>query len=134
MALTSRDVKACLFPRYRTRLDHQFGAEAAGYGRDLHRTDDHAVFGSPLGQTATGEREYTVCVDGLAPTARPLTALETAAAVANGSAILDRALQRHVDFPAVYRAYCRNPGAHGGAASPTFLSRRPTAPTRWPSG
>src|SRR3954471_19516501 len=99
MALTSRDVKACLFPRYRTRLDHQFGAEAAGYGRDLHRTDDHAGFRSPLGQTATGEREYTVCVGRLA--------------VANGSAFLDRALQRHVDFPAAYQAYCRNPGAHG---------------------
>lgn len=48
-------------------------------------------------------------------TAKPLTALETAAAVPDGSVFLDRALQRHVRFEPVYRAYCRNLGARGSA-------------------
>ncbi len=61
------------------------------------------------------DRRDVACVDGLALTARPLTVLETAAAVVDGSAFLDRALQRHVDFPAVYAAYCRNLGAYRGA-------------------
>ncbi|MGQ0572609.1 MAG: DUF559 domain-containing protein [Pseudonocardia sp.] len=42
-----------------------------------------------------------------------LAALETAATVPEGSVFLDRALQRHVRFPSVYRAYCRNVGARG---------------------
>ena len=50
---------------------------------------------------------------GLWLTAEPLTALETAISVAEGSVFLDRALQRHVRFPAVYAAYCRNLGAGG---------------------
>ena len=50
---------------------------------------------------------------GLWVTDKPLTALETAAAVADGSVFLDRALQRHVSFTRVYRAYCRNLGAYG---------------------
>jgi len=61
------------------------------------------------------DRRDIVAVDGLALTARPLTVLETAAAVTDGSAYLDRALQRYVDFPAVYQAYCRNLGAYGAA-------------------
>ncbi len=44
-----------------------------------------------------------------------LAALETAIAVPDGSAFLDRALQRHVRFPALYRAYCRNLGRSGWA-------------------
>jgi very-short-patch-repair endonuclease len=60
-------------------------------------------------------RRDIACVDGLALTARPVTVLETAAAIADGSAFLDRALQRHVDFAPVYQAYCRNLGAHGWA-------------------
>ena len=35
--------------------------------------------------------------------------------VPDGSAFLDRALQKHVRFPAVYRAYCRSLGQEGGA-------------------
>jgi hypothetical protein len=35
---------------------------------------------------------------------------------ADGSTFLDRALQRHVRFPAVYRAYCRNIGRYGSSA------------------
>ncbi len=55
-------------------------------------------------------------VDGLWLTDLPLTALETAVRIPDGSVFLDRVLQKHVTFPRVYRAYCRNLGAHGGAA------------------
>lgn len=48
-------------------------------------------------------------------TAEPLTALETAVAQSGGSVFLDRALQRHVRFPALYRAYCRNMGRRGSS-------------------
>ena len=54
-------------------------------------------------------------------TAAPLTALETAVALPDGSMFLDRALQRHVRFPAVYRAYCRNIGRHGSSAAGRLL-------------
>ncbi len=50
-------------------------------------------------------------------TAAPLTTLEAAVAVPDGSTFLDRALQRHVRFPAVYRAYCRNIGRYGSSAA-----------------
>lgn len=46
-------------------------------------------------------------------TDKPLTALETAVAVPDGSVFLDRALQKHVRFERAYRAYCRNLGAQG---------------------
>lgn len=59
---------------------------------------------------------------GLWLTAEPLTALETAISVAEGSVFLDRALQRHVRFPAVYAAYCRNLGAGGSAAIAALLT------------
>lgn len=52
---------------------------------------------------------------------RPLAVLQAAIAVPDGSAFLDRALQRHVRFPAVYRAYCRNLGQPGGAAVARLL-------------
>lgn len=58
---------------------------------------------------------------GLWVTDRPLTALETAAAVPDGSVFLDRALQRHVSFARVYRAYCRNLGARGSARAGELL-------------
>jgi very-short-patch-repair endonuclease len=51
----------------------------------------------------------------------PLAALETALVVPRGSVFLDRALQRHVRFPAVYRSYCRNIGRHGSAAMHRML-------------
>ena len=54
-------------------------------------------------------------------TAAPLTALETAVALDDGSAFLDRALQRHTRFPAVYRAYCRNVGRRGSSAAGRLL-------------
>ena len=50
---------------------------------------------------------------GIQLTAAPLTALETAVALPGGPAFLDRALQRHVGFPDVYRAHCRRIGLGG---------------------
>jgi very-short-patch-repair endonuclease len=44
---------------------------------------------------------------------RPLAALETAITLPDGSAFLDRALQRFVPFPALYDCYCRNLGRRG---------------------
>ena len=61
-------------------------------------------------------------VDGVWLTAKPLTTVETAVSVPDGSVFLDRALQRHVAFPAVYRAYCRNLGARGGADVAVLLA------------
>ena len=54
-------------------------------------------------------------------TAAPLTALETASTLTDGSTFLDRALQRHVRFPAVHRAYCRNMGHHGSSTAARLL-------------
>ena len=42
---------------------------------------------------------------------------------------LDRTLQRHVRFPAVYRAYCRNIGRHGSSAAGGCWWPRRTGPT-----
>jgi very-short-patch-repair endonuclease len=61
-------------------------------------------------------------VNGVELTAKPLTALETATALPEGSVFLDRALQKHVDFPALYRAYCRNLGAQGNARVAELLT------------
>jgi very-short-patch-repair endonuclease len=58
---------------------------------------------------------------GVSVTAAPLTALETAAVLPDGSTFLDRALQRHVRFPTVYRAYCRNMGRKGSSAAGRLL-------------
>jgi hypothetical protein len=63
-----------------------------------------------------------VKVRGLWVTDRPLTALETAIAVERGSEFLDRALQKHVWFPRVYRPYCRNLGAQGFARVAVLLT------------
>ena len=57
----------------------------------------------------------------LRATAPPLTELETAVALPDGSAVLDRALQRHVRFPTVYRAFCRNMGRRGSSAAGRLL-------------
>ena len=62
-----------------------------------------------------------VRVNGLWLTDKALTALETAVAVPEGSTFLDRALQRHVSFSRVYRAYCRNLGARGSARAGDLL-------------
>jgi very-short-patch-repair endonuclease len=52
-------------------------------------------------------------VDGIWCTAAPLTVLETAIALPDGSAFLDRALQTHVRFEDVCQSYCRVVGADG---------------------
>jgi very-short-patch-repair endonuclease len=52
-------------------------------------------------------------VDGIWCTAAPLAVLETAIALPDGSAFLDRALQKHVRFEDVYQSYCRVVGAYG---------------------
>jgi very-short-patch-repair endonuclease len=53
--------------------------------------------------------------------AAPLTALETAIALPDGSAFLDRALQKHVRFEDLHEAYCRNMGARGSARVAALL-------------
>jgi very-short-patch-repair endonuclease len=58
---------------------------------------------------------------GVAVADKPLAALETAVVAPRGSVFLDRALQRHVRFPAVYRCYCRGVGRHGSAAMHRML-------------
>lgn len=63
-----------------------------------------------------------ITVDGLPLTAKPLTVLETAVALPDGSAFLDRALQRHVRFPTLYRAYCRNIGRRGSSAAGRLIA------------
>jgi very-short-patch-repair endonuclease len=52
-------------------------------------------------------------VNGIWCTAVPLTVLETAIVLPDGSAFLDRALQKHIRFEHVYQAYCRMVGAYG---------------------
>lgn len=53
----------------------------------------------------------------------PLTVLEAAVSLGSaGGALLDRALQRTVRFPAVYRAHCRNLGRQGSATASALLS------------
>jgi very-short-patch-repair endonuclease len=56
-----------------------------------------------------------VHIDGIWCAAAPLTALETAIALPDGLAFLDRALQQHVRFDQLYEAYCRNIGAYGAS-------------------
>jgi very-short-patch-repair endonuclease len=60
--------------------------------------------------------------DRLRVTQKPLTALETALVVPDGSTFLDRALQKHVRFPAFHRAYCRNIGRHGWAEAERLIT------------
>jgi very-short-patch-repair endonuclease len=62
------------------------------------------------------------CVDGIWCAAAPLAALETAIALTDGSAFLDRALQKHVTFDELYQAYCRNVGAYGATRMGSLVS------------
>ena len=63
-----------------------------------------------------------IAIGAVSLTAKPLTTLETAVAIRDGSVFLDRALQKHVRFPAVYHAYCRNLGARRGADIAVLLT------------
>ncbi|TQM44235.1 DUF559 domain-containing protein [Pseudonocardia cypriaca] len=62
-----------------------------------------------------------VLTSGIWCTAAPLAALETAIALPDGSAFLDRGLQKHVRFEDLYQAYCRNIGARGGTRVAALL-------------
>jgi very-short-patch-repair endonuclease len=62
-----------------------------------------------------------VGIRGIRLTGLPLSVLETAVALPEGSAFLDRALQRRVRFPTVYRAFCRNMGRRGSSAAGRLL-------------
>ncbi len=53
---------------------------------------------------------------------KALAVLETAVALPDGPVFLDRALQRYVRFPALYRAYCRNLGCQGSSAAGRLLT------------
>jgi very-short-patch-repair endonuclease len=63
-----------------------------------------------------------VAIRGIWLTAKPLTALETAIALPEGSVFLDRAVQKHVRFDTAYRSYCRNMGASGAAKIAALLT------------
>jgi very-short-patch-repair endonuclease len=85
--------------------------------RAAHRQDRPGIIlrrRDLAGQDVVEQREIVVA-------APPLAALETALAVPRGSVFLDRALQQHVRFPAVYRCYCRNIGCQGSAAMHRML-------------
>jgi very-short-patch-repair endonuclease len=59
--------------------------------------------------------------DGIRVAAAPFAALETAVALPDGSTFLDRALQQHVRFPALYRSFCRNMGRTGASTAGRLL-------------
>jgi very-short-patch-repair endonuclease len=67
------------------------------------------------------DRHDRECDRGLWVLPPPLAALETAVLLEDGSVFLDRALQKHVSFEHVYRAYTRNLGARGSAAAGKLL-------------
>ncbi len=54
--------------------------------------------------------------------AKPFAALETAVTLLEGSTFLDRALQKHVSFPALYRSFCRNMGRDGSSAAGRLIT------------
>lgn len=59
---------------------------------------------------------------GVGVTAMALTVLEVAPVVPGGATFLDRALQKHVSFPELYRAYCRSVGARGSGPAGAMLT------------
>lgn len=71
-------------------------------GRDLHSSD-------------------RVKSDGVWVADRAFAALETAVALADGSVFLDRALQKWVRFPTLYRAFCRSIGRTGSARAGALI-------------
>jgi hypothetical protein len=75
-----------------------------------------------------------VLTSGIWCTAAPLTALETATALPDGSAFLDRALQKHVGFEDLYQAYCRTWVLGVAHVPPRSWWGRPIVPILQPSG
>jgi very-short-patch-repair endonuclease len=63
-----------------------------------------------------------VQAEGLWLTGRALTVLETAVALPDGSMFLDRALQKWVRFPTLYRAFCRNLGRTGSSRAGQLIT------------
>ncbi|MGH3568212.1 MAG: endonuclease domain-containing protein [Pseudonocardia sp.] len=61
-------------------------------------------------------------IGGVCLTDKPLTALETAIAIPEGSVFLDRALQKHIRFERAYGAYCRNLGMKGSPQMGVLLT------------
>lgn len=58
---------------------------------------------------------------GLGVTALPLTVVEAAVRVGGGPQLVDRALQRHTQLPALWNAHLRNKGRHGSPAARRLL-------------
>ncbi len=58
---------------------------------------------------------------GLRVTALPLTVLEAAVRRGGGPKLMDAALQRHVDLPALWQAHLGNKGRHGSPAARRLL-------------
>lgn len=63
----------------------------------------------------------TLVVRHLPVTALPLTVLETAVVIPGGTALMDRALQRHTTLAELRRAHERNAGRHGTVAAARLL-------------
>ncbi|NLU63887.1 DUF559 domain-containing protein [Rhodococcus sp. HNM0563] len=63
----------------------------------------------------------TVVVRSLPVTALPLTVLEAAVELPNGSVLMDRALQRHTSLEVLQRVHLRNSGRHGARAAARLL-------------
>ncbi|SEH55492.1 Very-short-patch-repair endonuclease [Mycolicibacterium rutilum] len=58
---------------------------------------------------------------GLRVTALPLTVIEAATRIRDGAKIMDRALQRDVELPELWRAHMRNKGRYGSPAARVLL-------------
>ena len=58
---------------------------------------------------------------GLQVTSLPLTVIEAVARQGGGAAIMDRALQRHIDLPPMWRAHVRNKGRYGSPRARMLL-------------
>lgn len=103
------------------------GGPAAAFWHGMQPCAPQVVdVSTPTGSRARSRPGVRVCrrvlpavdvapVRGVHVTGRALTALETAIVLPNGSAFLDRALQKHVSFADVYGAYCRSLGRRGSA-------------------
>jgi very-short-patch-repair endonuclease len=98
-------------------LDRALATVELTLPRTMHRKNRPGVIlrRRDLPEPDVVERREVIVADA------PLAALETALVVPRGSVFLDRALQRHVRFPAVYRSYCRGIGRHGSASMHRML-------------
>jgi hypothetical protein len=62
-----------------------------------------------------------VVAKALRVTALPLTVVEAAVRRGGGAKLMDTALQRHVELPALWTAHLRNKGRHGSPAARRLL-------------